>query len=268
MPKPNSPYEIRSVPLSRRVIIDSARAGKRKHTISALIEVDVTEARRIISAHKAKTGESISFTAFLLSCLGAAIDQDRIIHACHDLWGRLILFEEVDCTTIIEIDLEGHKFPLAHVIRAINKRSVHSIHDEIRSIQANPQTSRSLQFNNRMMGSFLLLPAFLRDIFYYFFTRSPQLLKQQAGTVMVSSVGMFGMGSGWGMGTGSIYTTDILVGGIAKKQVVVENKLEIGELLNLTINLDHDVIDGAPAARFVSSLKQRIESAYGLEEFR
>jgi pyruvate/2-oxoglutarate dehydrogenase complex dihydrolipoamide acyltransferase (E2) component len=267
MPDSRPAYEIRRMPLSRRVIIDSARIGKRKHTISALIEVNVTEPRRILHSYKEKTGETISFTAFLLTCLGAAVDQDRIIHACRDLWGRLVLFDEVDCTTIIEIDLEGQKFPLAHVIRAINKRGVRSIHDEIRLIQKNPRTSRSLGFNNRMMGGFLLLPVFIRDIFYHFFTHSPQLLKNQAGTMMISSVGMFGSGSGWGISTGSIYSTDLLVGGIAKKQIVVDGNVMLGEILDLTVNLDHDIIDGAPAARFVSSLKQRIESCYGLEEF-
>jgi len=267
MPKPKPTYEIRPFPLSRRLIIDSARTGKRKNMISALVEVDVTNARRIISAHKAKTGEALSFTAFLMTCLGAAIEQDKLIQACRDLRGRLVLFDEVDCTIIIEIDFEGQKFPLAHIVRAINKRSFRSIHDEIRLIQSNPQASQSMQFNDGMMGAFLLLPTFVRDIFYRFLARSPQRLKKQVGTTMIRSVGMVGIGSGWGMSPGSVYTTDLLVGGIAEKTIVLDGKVAMGEILNLTVNLDHDIIDGAPAARFVSSLKQRIESAHGLEEY-
>lgn len=268
MPRPAAPYEIKIPPLSRRLVIDSVRAGKRRHTISALAEVDVTEPRRIIRLHKQRTGESISFTAFLLACLGDAIEHDKIIHACHDLWGRLVLFDDVDCTTLIEIEFEGQKFPLAHIIHGINKRSVRSIHEEIRAIQSNPQSSQSLGRNNRAFGAFLRLPAFVRDIFYWLGTHSPQLYKRQVGTVMISSVGMFGMGSGWGTTPGSIYTTDILVGGIAEKPLVVDGQVTVREVMNLTVNLDHDVIDGAPAARFVSGLKQRIESAFGLEEIR
>jgi len=52
-------YVMKAFPLSRRLVVDSARIGKRKHTITALIEADVTEARRIILAHKEKTGESL-----------------------------------------------------------------------------------------------------------------------------------------------------------------------------------------------------------------
>ena len=34
--------------------------------------------------------------------------------------------------------------------------------------------------------------------------------------------------------------------------------------MSVTISFDHDVIDGAPAARFIHQLKKLIESGYGL----
>jgi pyruvate/2-oxoglutarate dehydrogenase complex dihydrolipoamide acyltransferase (E2) component len=39
-------------------------------------------------------------------------------------------------------------------------------------------------------------------------------------------------------------------------------------MLDLTVAFDHDVVDGAPAARFVKRLVELIESGYGLEETR
>lgn len=266
MSKSDPAYEVKPYPLSRRAIIDSARIGNRKHVIRALVEVDVSEPRRILHAYKDKTGESLSFTAFILTCLGKAIDQNRYLHARRDLWGRLILFEEVDCTTMIEIEFQGQKFPLAHIIRAINKRSLRDIHDEIRSVQRDSKTSESLQRPMWLMGTFLMLPAFLRDIFYGIVSRSPRLFKRQAGTVVVTAVGMFGEGGGWGLGTGSIYTTSLLLGGIAEKPVVVDGQITVREILNLTVEVDHDIVDGAPAARFVSRLKDYIESGYGLSD--
>jgi hypothetical protein len=77
----------------------------------ALIEADVSRARAILRDYGEKTGERISFTAFIITCLGKAIDQNRYLHACRDLRGRLILFEDVDCTTLIEIDLQGGEIP-------------------------------------------------------------------------------------------------------------------------------------------------------------
>jgi hypothetical protein len=34
----------------------------------------------------------------------------------------------------------------------------------------------------------------------------------------------------------------------------------------MTLLFDHDIVDGAPAARFTQRLKELIESGYGLEE--
>lgn len=259
-------YEVKPYPLSRRLIIDAGRSGHRKHRIVALVDVDVTAPRRRIRAHKEQTGESLSFTAFVLTCLGQAIDENKYFHARRDIWGRQILFDDVDCTTMIEIEFQGHKFPLAHVIRGINRRSLHSIHAEIREVKANPERSGSLQRPTWLMTIFLLLPAFLRDIFYGVVGRAPRRFKQQAGTVMVSAVGMFGAGGGWGISAGSIYTTMVLLGGITEKPGAADGRVEVREFLSLTVEMDHDIIDGAPASRFVSRLKVLMEAGYGLDD--
>ena len=59
-----------------------------------------------------------------------------MIHALRDWRGRLVLFDDVDINTIVEVEVEGHRFPLAHVVRATNRRSVRELHDEIRAVQA------------------------------------------------------------------------------------------------------------------------------------
>jgi hypothetical protein len=76
---------------------------------------------------------------------------------------------------------------------------------------------------------------------------------------------MFGNGGGWAIPFGT-HTLDVALGGIAEKPGVVDGRIEIREYLCLTMCFDHDVIDGAPAARFTSRLKELIESGYGLDE--
>ncbi|NJO84205.1 MAG: 2-oxo acid dehydrogenase subunit E2 [Blastochloris sp.] len=44
------------------------------------------------------------------------------------------------------------------------------------------------------------------------------------------------------------------------------DRIEPREILNLTVVFDHDVVDGAPATRFVRQLVELIESGYGLGE--
>ena len=67
-----------------------------RHAVHGLLEVDVTLPRQILREHKARTGESLSFTAFLLACLGQAVDADPQVHACQDWRRRLYIFEDVN----------------------------------------------------------------------------------------------------------------------------------------------------------------------------
>lgn len=57
----------------------------------------------------------------------------------------------------------------------------------------------------------------------------------------------------------------VTVGGIGVRPVLVDEAVVNREHLSLTISVDHDIIDGAPAARFVERLRQLIEEAHGLD---
>jgi hypothetical protein len=50
------------------------------------------------------------------------------------------------------------------------------------------------------------------------------------------------------------------IGSVLKKPVVIDNEIRIREILNMTILVDHDVIDGAPMVRFLNDLTKYIES--------
>ena len=76
---------------------------------------------------------------------------------------------------------------------------------------------------------------------------------------------MFGSGSGWGIPVTN-HTLQLTLGGIAKKPGIVEDRIAVREILSLTISFDHDIVDGAPAARFTQRLKELIESGYGLPQ--
>jgi pyruvate/2-oxoglutarate dehydrogenase complex dihydrolipoamide acyltransferase (E2) component len=49
------------------------------------------------------------------------------------------------------------------------------------------------------------------------------------------------------------------IGAVVPKPWVVDGKIQVREILNLTVLFDHDVIDGSPAARFVDKLVKRLE---------
>ena len=263
MTKKNREYEVTPFPRIRQIIIDSGRLCNRKHTVRGLLEFDVTNVRKFIREHKKTTGETLSFTAFVIACVGRAVDANRLIHAYRNLRSKLIIFNDVDVLTYIEIDLEGEKFPLAYVVRAANRKTWREIHDEIRGIQTKPEQSPNAN-RWQSMRFFMLLPGFIRNIIYRVVNRSPHTWKKYVGTVYLTSVGMFGKGGGWGIGF-SAHTLGITVGGLSEQAKVRDGRIEIRECLDLTADFDHDLVDGAPAVRFIERFKELIETGYRLE---
>ena len=257
-------FTVQPFPRSRRLVLDAMHAGSRKHMIHGLVEYDVTEPRRSLRGHKERTGEPLSFTAFVLHCVGASVAEEPMIHACRDWRGRLVLFDDVDVNTIIEIELEGRRFPLAYVVRAVNRRSVRELHEDIRRVQQNPQRSHD-EGTFDMMRWYLRLPGFVRGLAYRILPLNPRWWKRIGGTASVTAVGMFGEGGGWGIPV-PLYTLNLTLGGIVTKPGIVDGRIEPREFLSVTLSFDHDIVDGAPAARFGGRLQRLIEHGHGLEE--
>jgi pyruvate/2-oxoglutarate dehydrogenase complex dihydrolipoamide acyltransferase (E2) component len=221
----------------------------------------VTRARQSIREHKARTGESLSFTAFLAACVGHAVDMNKSVHAYRNWRNQLVLFDDVDINIQVERDMQGQKFSLPYIVRGANRKTVRDIHEEIRTAQADPVGGREGKASTWVT----LLPSFVQQMFFWVGSKSPHLLTQSIGTVELNAIGMFGSRGGWGLHI-PFHTLSIVVGGIARKPGVVDERIEIREYLDMTINFDHDVIDGAPAARFARQLIELIESGYGLND--
>jgi hypothetical protein len=72
-------------------------------------------------------------------------------------------------------------------------------------------------------------------------------------------------GGGWGIPVPN-HTLQLTLGGIARKPGVIDDRIEIREYLSVTISFDHDIVDGAPAARFVQHLRELVEGGYSVVE--
>lgn len=257
----NTDYETLPFPKIRRLMEDGGRLGREKHLIHGLFEMDVTEARRVVREYRARTGEGLSFMAFIVACVGRAVERHKPLQACR-AWGeKIILFDDVDVNTMFEVEVDGQKIIRPHIIRAVNKKTARDIHAEIQAFQANHAESRESKF----IDWFVLLPGFLRRFFLRMLFRNPHWLKEMNGTVALTSVGMFGAGGGWGLPV-SNHTLQITLGGIAKRPALINDQLENRQVLCVTISFDHDLVDGAPAARFAQTLKELIEGRMLLDE--
>jgi pyruvate/2-oxoglutarate dehydrogenase complex dihydrolipoamide acyltransferase (E2) component len=254
-------YRVERIPAMRRFAFDAGYLGRRRHIVHGLIEVDVTDARELIRRHEEKTGEKLSLTAFIITCLSRAIEDHPHVHAYRDWRNRLIIYRDVNVTSMFEVEFSGKKTPMPHVFRATNQKSLRQIHDELRDVQRKPQASGE----SRFMRWFLFLPPFLRRGFYWFVMKVPQRFREISSPVMVTAVGMFGTGGGWAI-TMPNFTLNVAVGGISKKPGVHEGEIAIREYLDLTVSFDHDVVDGAPATRFTQTFRTLLEGAHGLRE--
>ena len=85
------------------------------------------------------------------------------------------------------------------------------------------------------------------------------------GTFTITNLGMYGVD----------FFTPIInppeaailgVGRIVEKPIVSGGKLEIKPMMTLSLSYDHRIIDGAPAAEFLTKVKQRIETAPRVED--
>jgi pyruvate/2-oxoglutarate dehydrogenase complex dihydrolipoamide acyltransferase (E2) component len=254
-------FSTRPFPRERHDVVDALEVGVRRHVVHALLELDVTVARQRIREHQAVTGERLSFTAFVVASLARAIDADRLLHAYRDWRGRLVLFDEVDVATLVEP--EAGEVAIPHVVRAANRRAFREIHDEIRRVQAAPESSA--QRSGLLARLSPHVPGLLRRLFLRALRRDPHWLKRTAGTTLVTAVGMFGSGTGWAVGILPLHTLGLAVGGITRKPGAVDGRIEVREVLSVTVSIDHDVVDGAPAARFTRGFRELVESAEVLQ---
>jgi pyruvate/2-oxoglutarate dehydrogenase complex dihydrolipoamide acyltransferase (E2) component len=251
-------------PKSRHFMEEAIRSTHHKPMMHGLLEVDVTKARAYLQKVKATTGESPSFTAFIIACLGRAVDEHKYVHALRKGNRHLILFSDVDVLTWIEREIAGQPQVLPCIVRAANHKTFPEIHDEIRAAQV--QDVAKTEVGGAKASQ--LLPAWLFRPYFSLATRIgkkfPRAWKQSWGTVTISAVGMVGNGAGWGIPPSSPSICWITVGGIGRKREDLDGQITTRDYLSLTVSFDHNMVDGAPAARFTERFKELIESGYGL----
>jgi pyruvate/2-oxoglutarate dehydrogenase complex dihydrolipoamide acyltransferase (E2) component len=252
-------------PKSRRFMEEAIRSTHNKPMMHGLIEVDVTKARAYLRHVKEDTGESPSFTAFVIACLGRAVDEHKDVHALRNGRHHLILFGDVDVLTWIEREIAGQAYVFPSIVRAANRKTFRDIHDDIRESQV--QDVATIDVGGAKASQ--LLPAWLFRPYFSLAVRIgtwfPREWKKRWGTVTLSAVGMVGKGAGWGIPPSSPSICWITVGGIGRTREDVDGRIVTREYLSLTVSFDHRMIDGAPAARFTERLKELIESGYGLQ---
>lgn len=253
----------------RRNIEIVTQAGWKKRATHAVLEIDVTESRKLMKKYKEKTGEKISTTGWIVKCVAQTMSENKGLNAYKHGKRKVYVFDDVDIAIPIEKIYKGESQPMAFIIRKANEKSLVEISKEIRSAQTQ-EVDESTQILGKKLTRLeriaIKSPFFFQKFLFWIANKNAILKKKHMGTTGVTAIGMLGKFPGWVVPLGGIASTLFVVGGITKKPGVVNDKIEIRDYLHLTITTDHDIVDGGPLVRFVEMLCDLLENGYALLE--
>ncbi|MBN2362683.1 2-oxo acid dehydrogenase subunit E2 [candidate division WOR-3 bacterium] len=259
--------KIHRFPKTRIATIDICSVGLQKHHIAALIEVDVTAGREKIKKYKRERGR-ISFTAWLIKVISKTIKEYEL--AASYLEGKCSarIFEDINVSLIVEKEILGQKVPVPLIIEKADKRNVESITEQISEAKDRIVTEKDIVLQRKTSfyeRIYYVLPGFARRFFWNYVLKHPKTAYSKMGNVAFTSIGMMGNVTGWFIPV-SVHPICFGISTITKKPVVVGDNIQIREILNMTILMDHDVIDGSPMARFLSDISQNIQKGSFIDE--
>jgi pyruvate/2-oxoglutarate dehydrogenase complex dihydrolipoamide acyltransferase (E2) component len=250
--------EVRAFPSSRRLVTAAVRAGRRIVPMHGLLEVDITEARRLLAQHN----PPLSLTAFVIASTARAAATHPQVHAYRDWRGRLVQHHHVDVQTLIEVPTAQGLFGLVHVVRDADVRGVGDISAELRSVKADATTTTTGRLLRTVAPAAGRIPGLYRAM-YAAMSRSVRV-HLATGTVQVTAVGMFAGGGGFAIAPPTLASLIIVVGGASTRPRAVDDRIELRDVLDITVTIDHNVVDGAPATRYGAELRHLMETAAAL----
>lgn len=257
-----SSYSEIKFPKSRTATIDVCEIGKRKHHIVCLLEVDVTDSRRKIRSLRKDTHQNISFSAWILKVIGFTIGKNLQVASFLKGKRRLVMFEDINISFVVEKDINGEKVPFPLLIEKANEQSLDELTLLLLTSKKQETSEKDIVINRktkRLERMYYIMPRIIRKWIWKFLMRNPHSIFKRMGNVAVTSLGMMGAINGWFIPI-SIHPICFGLGSIIKKPIVIDDEIKIREIMNFSVLIDHDVIDGAPFARFIKELKSNIET--------
>ena len=254
-------YIYKRIPQSRIATFDVVSVGLLKHHINALLEFDVTESRKKLHELR-KSGVNVSFNAWIIKVIGSLLQKHPEASAYLYNKKKLIIFNNINISILVEKKINDKKVPLPVVIEKTNEKSALEITNEIENAKSQELSSSDLVINkqsNFLERLYYHMPGFLRRSVWKFMLRNPKIAYKKMGNAVITSVGMIGRINGWFIQK-SVHPISFGIGSVLKKAVVINNEIRVREILNMTILIDHDVIDGAPMVRFLNDLTRSLES--------
>jgi len=260
-------FEVHRIPLRQLMTIDGLDAVTPGHRTFGLVEFDVTTASARVDALR-RSGRRLSLTAFVLSCIGRALAEHPALNSVRD--GRVVYqFADIDVNLALEIETPRGPYPHQVTIRRVQDKDAESVYAEIEDARARHADGAGVGVEDRRLertvGWLARLPRPVRVGALRLATRSAVRVKRWSGTTFVTSLTRFADSGGFVIpfAAGPV-AVSFALGGLSRRPACHDGVHEHREYLAVTVIVNHDLVDGAPAARFVRRLQELVESADGL----
>jgi pyruvate/2-oxoglutarate dehydrogenase complex dihydrolipoamide acyltransferase (E2) component len=256
-------YRVMPFTTNRRMVAASASVGREQNNIQALLEVDVSAPRRRIREHWQQTGEKLSFTAYVVSCLAKTLAEYPSFNAFRK-GSHIILLDDLTISVMVEREIGGELLPEPLAIQSAQRKTYRQIHEAIRAAQAHSGDKLGGLSGINWLS---LIPGFLFRTFIRIASQNISI-NQRYGVISISAVGMFSSKNqaAWGIPIVGGATVAVTIGGIIDRPCIKDGQIETREHLCLTVTFNHDIIDGAPAARFLKRFSALLSAGILLED--
>ncbi|MFX1313761.1 MAG: 2-oxo acid dehydrogenase subunit E2 [Promethearchaeota archaeon] len=266
----NEEFIVKKYPKTHKLMFEMLDLSLQLHHVHVIAQVNVDLVLRLLEQHKINQNEKISFTGYIIHVISKAIEKYKEVHAIRVGLKRYI-FNDIDVHIIVEREAkDGELVPTSHIIRQANRKSLLTIHNEIRNAQRQEIEGMvgSGTRREKLQKLFISFPRFLRKRILKRMLKKPKMMKKNIGTVNVTAVGML---------TKDIRTIgtpipiqpwpiQFSLGCLDKRLMMEDGKIVEREILNVTITFDHGVIQGGVITRFLTEIYNMIESGFGLKE--
>jgi pyruvate/2-oxoglutarate dehydrogenase complex dihydrolipoamide acyltransferase (E2) component len=251
-------YRSEKLSFYRKMVIASVRQNKNT-AIHCVTEIDITQPRSMIKEYFEEKQIQLSFTAFITYCLA----QTLKVHPEFNSFlkgNRIVYLDDISINVLVERTFEKESVPEPLVIAMAQSKTLLDIHHEIRNAQNLPAKNMGDLTGSTWIN---LIPGFLLKPFVKLADSNVKMAKKY-GKVAITAVGMFSKTATWVIphGTSTVLLT---VGSISERTVSAAEGFQNREFLHLTASFDHEIIDGAPAARFMQDFTTNIEQGLGLQ---
>lgn len=223
------------IPLSkiRRLVAEKTLSSKRNIPHYYLnLSVDMEEAEKCRERLLKQEGLKISVNDLLIKAVGAALVEHPPINAAL-IGDKIQVFKEVNIGMVVSIE-EGLIIP---VIKKVPGKSLKEISSEAKELITKAKSKK-------------ILP----DEF-------------TGGTFTISNLGMFEISSFMAV-INEGESGMLAVGAIEKRPAVIQDKIVIRPVMELTLSADHRIIDGVLAAQFLNTIKKYLEDPASLERLK